>query len=466
MSGLADDDHTQYVLVDGTRTTEHGFLSGLADDDHTQYVMVDGTRDFTGNVTGNVTLNTGDVTLESGDVTLNTGNITLNSGNIALTNGDITFDGSFVPKMLSANKTIYLRTTGDDSNGGYSSGDAFLTPGRAITETRKWMAEEYILGINVGEGTFNVAAFLTPSHSYGASIAWGGIADAHTNLTINNIDGAPSALSAGLEYIDFDVTFAGGSGAAVGQFVLVKTTSGGTNPNLVKGCHEIIAYSANVATVRCVRVAGSTTLPSGTITADTLTLVKTVFDFNPATHGLFANDNKHCGLWNTMVLKGAITHTGVWMVGGSTIVLGADFGTSKWRINLSSQSKSNIYAAGSVHSYAHSHLATLDGGGYMTLRGSILSGCWDAGLRCFDNGVVNFQLGQLLCGGTFLPVQSLRGGFINAVSSVIEGCLTVGSTAFYAASGGGIDASSASDDAATFNATEALPGGAGAYIAF
>ncbi len=84
LGGLADDDHTQYSLVDGTRsftgtasgeasfgvatqiyvsgvpvgdylsphTTDHGALDGLTDDDHTQYVLADGTRAFTGTVSG------------------------------------------------------------------------------------------------------------------------------------------------------------------------------------------------------------------------------------------------------------------------------------------------------------------------------------------------------------------------------------------------------------------------------
>ena len=84
--GLLDDDHTQYVLYDGTRgftgtvsgisptndnhlttrqyvndaittatgslTSDHGDLTGLSDDDHIQYVLADGSRGFTGTVSG------------------------------------------------------------------------------------------------------------------------------------------------------------------------------------------------------------------------------------------------------------------------------------------------------------------------------------------------------------------------------------------------------------------------------
>lgn len=86
LTGLSDDDHTQYILTDGSRgftgtvsgidptadyhlatkyyidnelatvsggiVQDHGGLTGLADDDHTQYILADGTRAFTGTVGG------------------------------------------------------------------------------------------------------------------------------------------------------------------------------------------------------------------------------------------------------------------------------------------------------------------------------------------------------------------------------------------------------------------------------
>jgi len=79
LTGLGDDDHTQYILASGSRAfsgvvsgvtptiaahlatkgyvdttvvTDHGGLTGLGDDDHTQYTKADGTRAFTGTVSG------------------------------------------------------------------------------------------------------------------------------------------------------------------------------------------------------------------------------------------------------------------------------------------------------------------------------------------------------------------------------------------------------------------------------
>ena len=81
LSNLSADDHTQYILADGTRdftgtvngvtptanahlatkayvdandsdTTNHSLLTNLSADDHTQYILADGTRAFTGTVNG------------------------------------------------------------------------------------------------------------------------------------------------------------------------------------------------------------------------------------------------------------------------------------------------------------------------------------------------------------------------------------------------------------------------------
>jgi hypothetical protein len=46
---IASIDQTLSTIGDGI-ITDHGLLSGLSDDDHTQYILVNGTRSFTGNI--------------------------------------------------------------------------------------------------------------------------------------------------------------------------------------------------------------------------------------------------------------------------------------------------------------------------------------------------------------------------------------------------------------------------------
>lgn len=58
LSGLGDDDHTQYLNIarhdttsrHGSSVVDHGSIGGLGDDDHTQYLRTDGSRTATGNL--------------------------------------------------------------------------------------------------------------------------------------------------------------------------------------------------------------------------------------------------------------------------------------------------------------------------------------------------------------------------------------------------------------------------------
>ena len=95
LTGLSDDDHTQYILADGSRgftstvsgttpssdsdlatkgyidgeissvsstiITDHGGLDGLSDDDHTQYILADGSRGFSNTVSGVTPINSYDL---------------------------------------------------------------------------------------------------------------------------------------------------------------------------------------------------------------------------------------------------------------------------------------------------------------------------------------------------------------------------------------------------------------------
>jgi hypothetical protein len=45
-----------YIKEGGELTRDHGSLDGLADDDHTQYILADGTRAFTGPLQGDLTV--------------------------------------------------------------------------------------------------------------------------------------------------------------------------------------------------------------------------------------------------------------------------------------------------------------------------------------------------------------------------------------------------------------------------
>lgn len=133
---LAGDNMTLTTSANGTVTfstsgggggvTDHGALTGLADDDHTQYARVDGTRAFTGdvNVSGtgiNLDSATGTITCDA--LTITSGQFIFNGSPFGLqhNNGDVAFRSTENGASdLYYNGAIKLSTT---SIGAHVSGD-------------------------------------------------------------------------------------------------------------------------------------------------------------------------------------------------------------------------------------------------------------------------------------------------------------------------------------------------------
>ncbi len=145
LTGLDHDDHTQYILVSGTRgftgtvsgidptedyhlttkqyvddaittatgslTSDHGDLTGLEDDDHLQYILVDGSRGFTNTVSGVYPVVDSDLTTkEYVDDQFTTQSGTQKWGRIACIDGNrdqaVTFDNAFADDSYTVVATL------------------------------------------------------------------------------------------------------------------------------------------------------------------------------------------------------------------------------------------------------------------------------------------------------------------------------------------------------------------------
>ncbi|KKN75850.1 hypothetical protein LCGC14_0375580, partial [marine sediment metagenome] len=104
---------------------DHGLLLGLADDDHSQYLLTDGTRDLTGNWTissNSITLTNGNVILTNGGISA-FGNILITDNNLILTLGDIELGNAPFPNcwtnagVLTVSDSIVLDTITIESRG-------------------------------------------------------------------------------------------------------------------------------------------------------------------------------------------------------------------------------------------------------------------------------------------------------------------------------------------------------------
>lgn len=208
--GLDDDDHTQYILVDGSRgftstvsgvypssdsdlatkeyvddqidtlssgiVLDHGSLTGLGDDDHTQYILVDGTRGFTATVSGVTPVNPYDlVTKEYVDSLTGPDDVVTLTGTQTIT-GDKTFDNTlttFLGDVFFNGITITMSgTTLNTESGAVFNYDSTATINNSATNNFTSDASITTSGtdVNFGTGTtVNYEDGSTLTHEDGSS---------------------------------------------------------------------------------------------------------------------------------------------------------------------------------------------------------------------------------------------------------------------------------------------------------
>jgi len=159
---------------------DHGSVGGLSDDDHTQYLLANGTRSLTGNwdVGDGRTISTEKISARDSDgLTLtedggkgiliqdNTGYVGINKSNPSYqldVNGDIyttgkVYLGADWKKALTASegtKEIYVATTGSDETGDGSASKPYKTISKAVSVLPRCITEHTY--INISPGTYNL----------------------------------------------------------------------------------------------------------------------------------------------------------------------------------------------------------------------------------------------------------------------------------------------------------------------
>jgi len=197
--------------------SDHGALSGLSDDDHTQYSLADGTRDFTGNVTmPGLTVNT---------INSSTGNINLSTMNL------IGYSSTWYCDVLDASTInadyvsalITMQTTNINSLTGTVNfdDDHILTTGNITGDAI--LANEGLTGYATNDYSGNFTSTIT-NNSQGAML----LASQHSS-TVNG-----GYYTYGMSVFAYDtpasgITNTGTLGAARFYAYLGDTSTGNTN---------------------------------------------------------------------------------------------------------------------------------------------------------------------------------------------------------------------------------------------
>ena len=180
------------IIGTSATATSHGTLSGLADDDHAQYLLVDGTRAMSGN------LNMGDNDIVGIDKLQSTGCTASGTDSVAL-GIDTTASGNWSTAIGSRTQAVgnYSTAMGDDTRalGHYSTTTGFLSIAQGWFSTASGFrthADSYA-GVafgryNVGGGTINSWVATDPLFEIGIGTATDARANALTVFKNGNFD--------------------------------------------------------------------------------------------------------------------------------------------------------------------------------------------------------------------------------------------------------------------------------------
>ena len=228
-----DDDHTQYSRVDGTRdfsgtvggidpvvdadlstkkyvddeivtlsgsiVLDHGGLTGLADDDHTQYSLADGTRAFTGTVGGITPEADADLTTKAyvDDATTVSGHTEF--GQEAIGDGvstvSPTFAGNFDDATYALQVTV--KNTDDSPAGEYSyTITTKSVSGFTVTLSDNADSANYVLEWFATDSTTGAGGAITNYQDFGAILTVNGTYRGDTMLV--QVDDASSVFGSAL----------------------------------------------------------------------------------------------------------------------------------------------------------------------------------------------------------------------------------------------------------------------------
>jgi len=270
--------------------------------------------------------------------------------------------------------------------------------------------------IQVASGTYTHTSPIVIQHPCGSQIQIIGATPVTTTLTgVGTITG-----SAGNWSVPLQVESA--SGIAVGDYVIVKDTSGTDDHYALRGVWEVMGVSGNTVTVKNTHRGSS--FPSFTVSGGTVVALKTILKFNGCS-GIVAYDS--ClGYLNNVAIVGNLTSDTRGIAAGKisegqaeegvgAVVCGDNVGVSSFHIGL-------LAMGGTIHASGVASCGNSNWGFRAVYTGSIYAESSTAN----GNGTVGFQV--------------FHGGNIRASNATANGN---GDTGFLALYSGSINANNA-----------------------
>lgn len=346
----------------------------------------------------------------------------------ASSGGKFAIESAPWPLTLTANETIYIRTTGNDTIGDGSSGSPFLTLERTIKYLGGLYIGDYTVTVDIGEGVFTEAGTLSFQHPFGSQVTFQGVSEQISSQDTASIGSTGTSLGYNNLY-RYDVTFVlpVGKSVSVGDYIGVTAVSGGALPEALYGIHYVSGWvgGTRTATVQVVYRNGAPKA-SGTVTC-TVDLVKTVVAFSNK-NGVKISGPYHGGAWRGIVVQGNWNGSnnsdyGIWLLNGAVISLsnnvsGDAFGVVGFENLIYAQNNAMVFADYVYASKAGLGCIRAQNGGIVSVRWAQISGANNTGIYAFNGSTVAGS-GVKIVGVGNNSVLSYQGSFVDVQNSFV-----------------------------------------------
>jgi hypothetical protein len=375
--------------------------------------------------------------------------------------GDVSWADKVWTETLSANMTLYVTKSGNDSTGDGSIGDPYLTIAKVIEVIGKLYIGDYEVTVDIGEGVFTEANTITFMHPFGSQVTFQGVSERIDSQDIASTSGGVSYGFDNLYYRPTTIVLPVGKSVSVGDYIGIATATGGINPEALLGMHKVSGWDGGTrtATIEAAYRNGSGN-PSGLIVVD-IDLVKTVIAFSDK-NGIKISGPYYGGTWRGLVIQGSWNGSnnaekGIWSINSAAIsISGSDTsgyacGVVGFQIGIYAQNNATVFADYGYTTKMGQHAITAQNGGILSLRNTRVSACNNSGLYAFNGSTVAASYIQIATTGD-VSVLSYQGSFIDFRFGSQKVC--VATTGVMADRWSGIDGTSATVDDAISPVTD------------
>jgi len=236
---------------------------------------------------------------------------------------------------ITTNTSYYVATTGNDTNDG-SSATPWATLEHALRVIGSyWIDAGVTVTVYLADGKYTSTTRLTYNNPTAGTINITGTHTYSCNIT--------SVQSAGLGLYVLNVD--SNANIAEDDYVLIKNATGGTNPQVLQGCHRVQGTPTNQITIEFARMGG--VVATGAVSA-TVTVLKTQLYWSTG-HGMWFTSA--LGSIDKLAIVGSAYnngYAGLALSQNGHVTLSSSCGITKWQYGVLETSGGSVALNGSV----------------------------------------------------------------------------------------------------------------------